>query len=378
MRLCKRCTVGRSFASRPRPRRPIYPRTRKISTSPHPWSAAVDEIAYDVKTLLDANDREAALRKAVEASGSLLRHASDPLRMDLRTHVFRQFTTRGDSYQANDFECVDYGQYDLAPELPLLRGPRVAARALEQGDYFCTFGAAQTFGRLVRDPWASLLSQAIDLPVLNISRGGVGPEFFLNPRLVEYAQNARFVVLQMMSGRSVGCEEYPGGRRIIRDGKTTNVHRLDILEELWNNDRSVALSYVEKWNANYLGLYTQLRKLIGRPILLLWISDRTPGAWNPIKLMKKLTWGSFPQLVGKDLYKNVAALFEESYELVTEASPERPLNRITGEPCPYFGQGQTLHETFKYYPSSAAHAKLADAITPWARAARASRNIVAG
>ena len=336
--------------------------------SPHPWSAAIADIAADVKALLDLNNREAALRKAIDASDELLRRPSDALLFDLRSQVFRQFTTRGDSYQANDFECVDYGQYDLEPELPLLRGPRVPAPALERGDYFCVFGAAQTFGRLVRDPWANLLSQAIDLPVLNISRGGVGPEFYLNPRLIEYARNARFVVLQVMSGRSVGCEEYPGGRRIIRDGKTTFVHRLDVLEDLWNQDRAVALSYVKKWNANYLALYAQLRKLIDRPTLLLWISDRSPSGWRPEKLLKRMTWGSFPQLVGADLYESVAGLFEESFQLVTESSPEQPRSRITGEPCRYFGQGQTLHGTFKYYPSSAVHAKLADALTPWARA----------
>jgi hypothetical protein len=303
----------------------------------------------------------------MEGSAVLLREPSDALRLSLRNEVFRQFANFGDSYQANDFECVDYEQYELAEDLPLFRGPPLSRKALARGEYFCVMGAAQTFGRLVRQPWPTLLSDSVNLPVLNLSRGGVGPEFFLDPRLIDLARKARFVVLQVMSGRSVGCEEYPGGRRITDNGKKTKLHRWDVLEELWNKDPKVAINYVKRWNANYLALYRELRERIDRPTMLVWVSDRAPNGWKPRVLLEKLNWGSFPQLVGKQLHAEVAALFDEHVELVTEASPEKPISRVTGAPCPYFDAGKTLHTEFHYYPASAHHVALAESLLPWAR-----------
>ena len=72
--------------------------------------------------------------------------------------------------------------------------------------------------------------------------------------------------------------------------------------------------------------------------------------------------------MGEGLYRDVAALFEDRFEMKVELSNEQPLSRFTGEACPYFGDGgKALHQTFQYYPSSASHALLAEALTPWAR-----------
>ena len=114
------------------------------------------------------------------------------------------------------------------------------------------------------------------------------------------------------------------------------------------------------------GVVAKLREAIDRPIILVWISDRGPGGWKPERLLKKLTWGSFPQLIGKKLYKEVAELFDARLELVTNVSPEKPLNRVTGEPCPYFDSGKKFHTEFHYYPSTESHALLAKSLTPWA------------
>ena len=326
------------------------------------------EIATEVRALLGRNERHAALRYAMAASEQLLRTPSDALRMDLRRRVFKQLSSKGVFYQGEDFESVDYGQYELAADLPMFRGPAVPAAALEQGDYFCVIGAAQTFGRLVSRPWPLLLGETLGLAPLNLSGGGLGPEFFLNPKLIQLARGARFVVLQVMSGRSVGCEDYPGGRRITREGKPTKVHRLDVLKGLWQEDPAIAFEYVRRWNESYLALYRELRALIDRPTLLLWISNRSPDAWAPGRLLKKPQTGSFPQLVGRKLYESVAALFDERFEHITGPSSEQPLSRITGEPCPYLGvRGKDLQTEITYYPSSADHALLAESLAPLAR-----------
>ena len=326
------------------------------------------EIAREVGGLLERNERYAALRYAMAASDQLLRTPSDALRIDLRERVFKQISARGVYYQADDFESVDYGQYELAADLPMFRGPSIEEAVLESGDYFCVMGAAQTFGRLVRRPWPVLLGETLGLPALNLSSGGAGPEFFLNPKLIQLACGARFVVLQVMSGRSVGCEDYPGGARITNEGKRTNVNRMQVLKGLWEKDPAIALKYVRRWNESYLALYRELRALIDRPILLLWISNRSPDAWKPERLLNKPQMGSFPQLVGRKLYESVAALFDARFEHLTGPSNEQPLSRITGEPCPFLGfRGKDFQTEITYYPSSADNALLAESLAPLAR-----------
>ena len=333
----------------------------------HPDAAAVSEIGDRVGELAARDGRVAALRYAMSATESLLRSPSDALRIDLRQRVFRPlFFSGGAGYQLNDFESVDYHQYELAPKFPLFRGPSVSEAAIEHGRYFCVIGGAQTFGRLVRRPWPLLLSEAIDLPVLNLSRGGAGPNDFLDPALIDLARRSRFVIIQVMSGRSVGCAEYPGGRRIVQGSKTTEVHRWDVLKQMWRRDPLIALEYVRRWNANYVELYRRLRTAIERPILLVWISHREPDAWNPESLLQELDWGDFPQLIGREVYEKVASLFEEQIKIVTGSSSEQPLSRVTGRPCPYFGSQKNMHTEFHYYPASAHHLQLASTLSSWA------------
>ncbi len=306
----------------------------------HPAARAVAKIATKVDGILERRGRVIALRHAMTACEPLLETPSDALRLDLRASIFRKFVTLGVSYQENDFESTDYELYEMAPDLPLLRGPPVPPEALQRGEYFCVVGAAQTYGRLVRRPWPNLLSDALDLPVLNLSRAAAGPDLFLAPRLLELIQKARFVILQVMSGRSIGDEEFPGGRRIAGNADFEKANRWDVLEHLWQKDREVAFRKVRRWNDNYVAYYRQLEELIARPTLLLWLSSRTPTEWRPRDLLDTLDWGSFPQLVGRQIYEQIAGLADECVQHMTGGSRVQPVSRVTGKPCPYFGSGK--------------------------------------
>jgi hypothetical protein len=343
---------------------------RAIQPPTHPESPKVRMIGQRVRMLLASGERYPAVRFAMRASESLLRNPTDAMRRELRDVIFKYLTVHGISYQDKDFEAVDYLQYELAPDLPMFRGPPVPFDALQRGDYFCVIGAAQTMGRLVRRPWPTLLSEDLDLPVLNLGRGGAGPEFFLDPRLIQMANNAKFVVLQVMSGRSVGCEEYPGGNLITQDGEATNVLRKDVLTNLWREDPRNAMRYVRRWNRNYVKFYEQLRACIKRPTMLLWCSEREPSDWKPQMLVKestRLVWGRFPQLIGQDVYDQLIEIFNENRKYVYGESSEKPLNRLTDEPCPYFGDsGKTFHTEFNYYPSTSAHQEIAGLLSDWA------------
>jgi hypothetical protein len=328
-------------------------------------SPTADDIARHVDELLLSANREVALRYAMKAVEPLLESPSDALRFELHNKVFEKFAT--ESYQSSDFESVDYNGFELSKRLPLFRGPRPPEKSLADGDYFCVLGAAQTFGRLVKNPWPNRLSRKIGLPVLNLGRGGAGPEFFLRDDLLPLAQRAQFVVLQVMSGRSIGCSEYPGGRRTILDGQRIN--RLLLLNKLWNKDRANALEYVKRWNTSYFKMYKRLSRLIGRPIILVWISNRAPQEWAPEKILDVANWGAFPQLVGLELYQRTAALFAAQLEYVERKDSEHPWSRITGQPCPYFGtenRETALLPEFYYYPTTRSHREVADGLEPLA------------
>ena len=326
----------------------------------------IDEAAQAVKALLDAGDRPGAMRRAMAVADALLQTPTDALRVTLRTKVFKNFFGRGVSYQDKDFECVDYEQYEIAPDLPLFRGPPVPPEALERGDYFCVIGAAQTLGRLALRPWPTLVSEATGLPVLNLSRGGAGPEAYLHPTLLELANRAKFVILQVMSGRSVGCDEYPGEVLVTREGVSTGVHRLELLRQFWREDPNKAFHYATKWNNSYFELYSQMRAAIRKPTLLLWISDRTPEGWRPKVLLTHPKTGSFPHLVGNELFQRTASLFDAQFKYLTGPISEKTISRLTGEPCPYFGDsGNKLHREQIYYPTAANHAQLAQRLTDW-------------
>src|SRR5262245_28827331 len=114
-------------------------------------------------------------------------------------------------YQDPDWRVVDYHPYcldegviDPSTKRPLhIRGPR--PDRLEKGKYFVCLGAAQTFGRFCEQPFPSILAQRLNIPVLNVSHGGAGPAFFHGSEsLLSYLNDACFVVLQVMSGRSEG------------------------------------------------------------------------------------------------------------------------------------------------------------------------------
>jgi hypothetical protein len=116
----------------------------------------------------------------------------------------------GAEYQEPDWRVVDYQVFCLDEAIidpsrlcPLrIRGPR--PERLDTASYFACLGAAQTFGRFCEAPFPTLLARRIGYPVLNISHGGAGPSFFCkdNARLLEYLNQARFVIVQVMSGRS--------------------------------------------------------------------------------------------------------------------------------------------------------------------------------
>src|SRR5690606_9940273 len=156
----------------------------------------------------------------------------------------------------------------------------------------------QTFGCFCREPYPALLARRLGLDVLNLGYGGAGPEFFLrHAPLQDYVNGGRFVVIQVMSGRSQSNSVFESGgleyltRR--RDGRKLGA--LEAYRELLAGPallrsipprpifrrlaRAAAIPAIRRvieetrrgWVSNHRDLLNAFRV----PKILLWFSKRT-------------------------------------------------------------------------------------------------------
>ena len=137
---------------------------------------ALDAISSEAQRIQKQENRTEALRYAMSAIEPFLQAPTNDMRVHLYKTLFSQLGAI--NYQKQDFESVDYQLYELAPGLPMFRGPPVPRRVLKRGEYFCVIGAAQTFGRLSPRPWPQIVSERLGLPVLNLGRGGAARTSF--------------------------------------------------------------------------------------------------------------------------------------------------------------------------------------------------------
>ena len=294
-------------------------------------------------------------------------------------------------YQARDFEVVDYALTEL-PETGLqFRGPLPADLS---GNYIACLGAAQTLGCFCDKPYPSIMSESLALPALNLGYGGAGPEFFLShPRLIDYANRARFVVLQVTSARSQSNSYYQcGGLEYVtlaKDGRRMGAHaafetlaigptlfdRLPVprrmrrrLKDLLSVPHPRLREVVEEVQERWVESNLRLLSLIRVPVVLLWFSTRSPeyrqrfGSANT-------TLGAFPQLVNADMIARLKQHVDAYAECVSRrGTPQKLFSRFTGEPVTVQPANDRADlaspawPTNHYYPSPEMHEDAAHAI----------------
>ncbi len=310
-----------------------------------------------------------------------------------------------EGYQRRDAAIVDYELWRPEPGGDWLRGP--APTSLAPGSYFACVGGAQTFGCFVARPWPTLLAEQIGLPVLNLGVAGAGPALFRQPPFPRLLAGARFVVFQVMSGRSADCSRFASeGRERLRVRADDRVLGAD---EAWSE---VLHGDLARWRQPLLrGLVNRWRALCGRrhvrqlvretcadwsarfrelfvetkaPKLLLWFSKRQPRHRPRFHSLSAM-FGEFPQLVDERMVAAVAEIADGYVECVTSrGSPQLLRDRRTGVPVTVrpadagTAEDPALRWTHNaYYPSpemheDAAAALLASARVLCARAAPAS------
>jgi hypothetical protein len=278
-------------------------------------------------------------------------------------------------YQDPDWRVVDYQTYcldesilDPSTKRSLhIRGPQ--PDRLEEGNYFVCLGAAQTFGRFCAWPFPSILAERLGIPVLNISHGGAGPAFFgHNETLLSYLNGARFVVLQVMSGRSESNSLFEsdgvGFYRRRSDGQSLGCDQA-FAELLKMQPKPKVMAVVEETRQSWIESYSRLTAKIRAPKILFWFATRVPDYAPSVKTLSGL-FGAFPQLVNGTMVKEVRRQCDHYVECVSARGvPQILLDRFTGERVtvtdPWTSQPWVQNW---YYPSPEMHEAAADALEP--------------
>lgn len=276
-------------------------------------------------------------------------------------------------YAEPDWDVVDYQIYCLDPDVLdrqtgtglLLRGP--APRTLEAGRYFVCIGAAQTFGRFCEKPFPTLLQERLGIQAVNMGRGGAGPSFFSkeNGRLLEYVNGARFVVIQVMAGRSESNSlfESKGLGYYIRRSDGTGIGCDEAFKELLaSNDLGYIKKLVAETRQNWITNYIELMEAIRVPKILLWFSERRSDYREGYKDLNAL-FGQFPQLVNTDMINQLRQYADDYVECVSnKGMPHVLINRFTGKPTIVRDRWSGTWNKNWYYPSPRMHIEAANAL----------------
>lgn len=290
-------------------------------------------------------------------------------------------------YQARDYDIVDYRMYELPGTGLWFRGPMPD---LEAGRYFTCIGAAQTFGCFCSQPFPDLLAQKLGLPSLNLGYGGAGPEFFARqPGLLDYVNRGRFLILQVMSGRSQSNALFDSGgleylvRR--RDGTPRGANQA--YQELLEGPRALrsfgrvgrvlarmvatprARRVAEETRQAWIESHRKLLEQVRVPVVLLWFSKRVPAYTLHTRNLRGY-FADFPQLIDEPTLAAVKPLCDAYVACVSSRGMPQPLvSRFTGQPTSIdpardrpdlAGSARWTHN--HYYPSPEMHEDAAAAL----------------
>lgn len=293
-------------------------------------------------------------------------------------------------YPRRDHEVIDYRMCELPRTGLEFRGP--LPPSLAPGSYFVCVGAAQTFGCFCEEPFPSLLSKSLELPVLNLGYGGAGPAFFLSqPALLEIINAARLAVVQVMSARSESNSRFDSGglEYLLRrsDGARLGA------DEAWQAEldgtgilpkqqapwlrwcarrvgRIRARRLVAETRRNWIESNGRLAAAIRVPKVLSWFSTRAPHYATSYRNLGTL-FAAFPNLVNEPMLAAVRPHFDRTAECVSARGSPQPLrSRFTGAPCsvdpgrdrPDLGGNLWTHNY--YYPSPEMHQDAARVLQP--------------
>ena len=238
----------------------------------------------------------------------------------------------GTGYQERDYEVINYELWRLAGIGAALRGPKPPT--LVPGRYVSCLGAAQTFGCYAPQPYPSLLSQALDVGVVNLGVAGAGPKFFLDrPAFLTVANQGNAAVLQVLSGRSVSNSLFDSGGKEMLTRRSDGVvmGAAPMYEQfLGHADSELVDRVLAETRERWVNEFGELIRAIEVPTVLLWLSVRPPDYDASHDSVQSL-FGDFPQLINREMIDGLRADCTAYVECVSREGLPQPLcSRFSG------------------------------------------------
>lgn len=275
-------------------------------------------------------------------------------------------------YQRDDQNILDYAMWQLGDQK--LRGPQPD----RDRPFFATIGAAQVFGRFVPKPFPDLIADEIGMGALNLGMSGAGPSFFLQrEEMIAAANRAQFVIVQLMSGRSVN-----NSRAVLANNQgvmwlrshpdASGYFAEDIYRHLLETLTPADLAELRAENReNYVTEMQELLARIERPKILLYWSKRPVDYAEGLDDLARY-WGDFPHFVNREVVETLIPFADHYAEVVTERGLPQPLfHKDTGAPILMWPEDRfpnvAQREHNHYYPSPEMNEDVAAALMPAVR-----------
>jgi len=280
----------------------------------------------------------------------------------LERHEFSQ-----GGYAQQDWDVVDYQLYGMDGVHFHLRGPITWDGV---SDYIVFVGAAQTYGRYCSMPFPNLIGTSLSVPFINLGHAGAGPAYFILKPILKLLNSAKVVVLQVMSGRSVGTSllENPRGDGFLKRRDLPN-DPLCHWDAAW--DRALEdygsefiSNLVEEARANYIAQMKMLMHSIKVPKVLLWFAKRKPEYEDDFSFTDGFFKG-FPQMINERVMTELRPHCENNIEIVSRRGvPQKLFNRFDGKIFEIANVPEERKTINNYYPTPEMHQDAADGLRP--------------
>ncbi|MEO1538405.1 MAG: DUF6473 family protein [Pseudomonadota bacterium] len=230
--------------------------------------------------------------------------------------------------------------------------------------FIAVLGGSETFGRYVRDPFPTLLSDWVDVPVANLGVPYAGLSLFSDEKiLLDISSRAEVTVLQILGAQNMSNRLYrvhsrrndrfigasPALQSLFPSVDFAEInftgHLLNRLRETSEDGFQVVVDEL-KWA--WVQRMRRLLKLIGRDVILLWISAQVSDVGGSAE----------PHFVDRKMLENAC---DDPCEVV-EVALKGPVS-LKGKLFP----AQEADAALKM-PGSADHRRIAESLAPLVRA----------
>ncbi|MDV6344903.1 DUF6473 family protein [Nitrosomonas sp. Is37] len=324
------------------------------------------QFSTDEDTILAAKENTGLIKQ----STALNRYFSERYCFDKSFAHLNTEITPNLGYAKQDFNVVDYRLERLGDTELLVRGPIPNLKE----DFIVFIGATQTFGRFCTKPFPAQIGEFLELPVLNLGFAGAGPGFFLeNEALIEIANKAKFIVVQVMSARSVSAHPFfvdPFNNGVLTNTLTGERKLADLQfnDFLLRESKQAALELRERFRNEYLLKMKSLLQKLNSPKALLLISDnRHPDIETRDFGTNIHNFSSgFPHFVTNPMLSDLATYADYYIEAIGRRGlPQTLISRYTNEPESVFSISASHiknKDINNYYPSPEMHCDIASSV----------------